>query len=333
MHEDPLQSARRIRGEVERSWTMRRAFVTGATGFIGSHVVKSLLAEGVEVRALVRPGPSGEVRVPPQSLLTDLKVELVPGDLQRPDMWCQSLGDCEVVFHVAAFYSSVPTDHARLYAVNVGGTQTLLRAAADAGVQRVVHTSTIGTIGQQVDHSPATEDTPFNLWRSSSHYVRSKWLGETVALWWNNRGLPVTVVHPTAPIGPGDWKPTATGQRILDFLAGKRPDYVAGAMNLCPVPDIAAGHVLAARRGQAGRRYILGLGNGNLTEAGFLRLLSQVTGLPVPSSLSRGRYRRPYTLVADPRRAVEELGVPQSDLRTALAEAVAWYLEMRVRQA
>ncbi|HSN78136.1 MAG TPA: NAD-dependent epimerase/dehydratase family protein [Anaerolineae bacterium] len=268
--------------------TLTHAFVTGAAGFVGGHIVRQLAAAGVRVTALARA---------PQAALPG--VAWVQGDLLEP------------------------ADAAALYQVNVGGTQAVLAAAAEAGVQIVVHTSTIGTIGRPLDGSPADEETPFNLWRGASDYVRSKWLGEAAALWWKERGLPLVVVHPTAPVGAGDRKPTATGQRIVAFLAGRRPNYPSGGMNLCSVVDVAAGHLLAAQRGQPGRRYILGHTAGNLDEAGFLALLTQASGLPTPTERQAGR--RPLSLTANPRRAIEELGMPQSDLRQAVAEAVAYY--------
>lgn len=298
--------------------TVQVAFVTGAAGFIGAHLVRRLVAEGVAVRALAR-------RVPSADGAASAAVEWIEGDLLAPETWSQRLAGCDAVFHLAALYSPRPEDARLLYAVNVGGAQAVLQAAADAGVGCVVHTSTVGTLGRPADGSPATEDTPFNLWPIASDYVRSKWLGEAVALWWNARGLPVVVVHPTAPVGAGDHKPTATGQRIVDFLAGRRPDFPSGGMNLCPVADIAAGHWLAARRGRPGRRYILGHRGGNLDEAAFLTLLAEVSGRPIPPPVQRPAGRRPLSLTADPRRAVEELGMPQSDLRAALAEAVAYY--------
>ncbi len=298
--------------------TVRTAFVTGAAGFVGSHLVHRLAAEGVAVRALAREGRPAAAPAAPG-------VEWIEGDLTAPQGWADRLAGCDVAFHLAALYSPRPEDARLLYAVNVGGTQAVLAAAAAAGVACVVHTSTIGTIGRPTDGSPATEDAPFNLWPTASDYVRSKWLGEAAALWWNQRGLPVIVVHPTAPIGAGDHKPTATGQRIVDFLAGRRPDYPSGGMNLCPVVDIAAGHWLAARHGRPGRRYILGHANGNLDEATFLALLAQVSGCPAPPPTVRAAGRRPQSLTANPQRAIVELGMPQSDLIAALAAAVAYY--------
>lgn len=301
--------------------TLTHAFVTGAAGFVGGHVVRALSEAGVPVTALAR---SPHDALPPE-LARLPGVEWVQGDLLEPAGWADRLHGCDALFHIAALYSARPADAAALYQVNVAGVQAVLGAAAAAGVQIVVHTSTIGTIGRPAGGAPADEDCPFNLWPAASDYVRSKWLGEAAALWWcSQRGLPVVVVHPTAPVGPGDRKPTATGQRVVDFLAGRRPDYPSGGMNLCPVQDIAAGHLLAAQRGQSGRRYILGHRAGNLDEAGFLALLAQVSDLPVPPPSSQASSRRPLSLTANPQRAIAELGLPQSDLAAAAAAAVAF---------
>jgi dihydroflavonol-4-reductase len=301
--------------------SVSHAFVTGGAGFVGGHVVRRLSAAGVRVTALARRPRSA---LPPE--LAGLPgVRWLQGDLLEPAGWAEGLQGCDALLHVAALYSWQPADRAALYAVNAGGTQAVLAAAAAAGVQVVVHTSTVGTLGRPRDGAPAEEGTPFNLWPGASDYVRSKWLGEAVALWWNQRGLPVVVVHPTAPVGAGDGRPTATGQRIVDFLAGRRPPFPSGGMNLCPVADIAAGHLLAALRGDAGQRYILGHAAGNLDEAGFLGLLAEVSGLPVPPPVAGPAGRGPLSLTANPQRAIDELGLPQSDLRQAMAEAVAFY--------
>lgn len=306
--------------------TLTHAFVTGAAGFVGGRVVRALSEAGVRVTALAR---APRAALPPE-LAGLAGVEWVQGDLLEAAGWADRLHGCDALFHAAALYSALPADAPALYRVNVGAAQAVLAAAAAASVQIVVHTSTIGTIGRPAGGAPADEDCPFNLWPSASDYVRSKWLGEAAALWWwSQRGLPVVIVHPTAPVGAGDRKPTATGQRIVDFLAGRRPGYPDGGMNLCPVEDIATGHLLAAQRGQPGRRYILGHVAGNLDEAGFLALLAQASGLPIPPPVGQAASRRPLSLTANPQRAIEELGLPQSDLAAAAASAVAFHRSTR----
>lgn len=299
------------------SAALSTAFVTGGAGFVGGRVLRALAARGVEVRALHR-GPL------PSELATLAGIEWVMGDLLQPAGWAERLVGCGAVFHLAARYSAHAADAALLYRINTGGTRALLAAAATAGVSTVIHTSTIGTIGRRGDGLPPDEHIPFNLWSTASAYVRSKWLGEAVARWWAARGLRVMIVHPTAPVGAGDHKPTATGQRIVDFLAGQRPDYPAGGINFCPVQNIADGHLLAAAHGQPGRAYILGHTAGNLDEGTFLDLLAKVSGHPIPPALSTRRPRGPQSLAADPRRAVQELGMPQTSLHAAFAEAVAF---------
>ena len=274
---------------------------------------------GVQVRALTRSGAATERGDLPAG------IEWVTGDLLEPDAWQERLRGCDVLFHVAAFYSPRPEDARQMHAVNVSGTRNILEAAAAAGVGRVVHTSTVGVVGRPADGSLPDERTPFNLWRTGSEYVRSKWLGEAAALLWNRRGLDVVVVQPTAPVGAGDTKPTATGQRFADFVAGRRPDYPAGGINLCPVQDIAVGHILAAELGQTSQRYIFGHREGNLSEEAFLTLLSNVSGLSTPPAVGRTSGKRPSSLTADPSRAIAELGLPQSSLREAFAASVATY--------
>ena len=159
-----------------------------------------------------------------------------------------------------------------MYEINVGGTKTLFKAARRAGVERIVYTSTIGTIGRPADGSLPTEEDEFNLWDSSSHYARSKHLAETIALSMAQDGMPIVIVNPCAPIGAGDVKPSSSGQRILDYLAGRTPSFLEGGINFVSVRDVAAGHVLAARRGQAGQRYILGNAGTNLMRSDFYRI-------------------------------------------------------------
>ncbi|MGQ9585493.1 MAG: NAD-dependent epimerase/dehydratase family protein [Anaerolineae bacterium] len=314
-----------------------RVFVTGATGFVGGNLVQVLLSQGLDVVALSRTGEA-----PPH--LAGLPVTWVRGDLA--DAGCSlemMMRACAWVFHVAALYSTDPALAPLMYAVNVGGTKRVLVAAERAGVERVVHTSTVGTLGRREDGLPPNEEVPFNLWERASHYARSKYLGEVAALEWAGRGLPVVVVNPCAPVGPGDHKPTSTGRRILDYLQGRMPSYLDGGINFVHVRDVAWGHLLAARFGEPGRRYILGHLDGNLRREDFLRLMARASGQPAPrtpgprwhtrlaglwrsSTLSQPTHR-PEALTADPHRAVCELGLPQTDLQEAFAEAVAWFRE------
>jgi dihydroflavonol-4-reductase len=215
-----------------------------------------------------------------------------------------------------------------MVAVNVAGTSALLGACARAGVRRVIYTGTIGTVGRppMTDALP-DEDTPFNLWNGASHYVRSKYLGELVARGWSEAGLNVVLVKPAAPVGAGDARPTATGTRILAALEGRATPYPPGGINYAPVQDIALGHILAAERGLPGRAYILGHRDGNLNEAAFQKMIAQVahTRTIRLASQRAGAGQLPAALTANPSRAIRELGLPQSDLVAAFAEAVAWY--------
>ncbi len=313
-----------------------RAFVTGATGFIGGLVLRELVADGVQVRALVRPGHDAQ-------WLERLGVEVAWGDLRDRESLVAAMEGCDTLFHVAAFYSTGEADSALMYETNVVGTRNILQAAAGLRYARVVVTSTIGTIGRPAEGSLPNEDTEFNLWDSCSHYVRSKYLAELLALNMAREGLPVVVVNPTSPIGPGDVKPSSSGRRVLDALQGRVPSFPPGGLNLVAARDVARGHILAARRGQPGRRYILGNVNGNMTRDEFLRLMSEVAGIRVAQpprqsplravrqALAGGTSARrgflPPALTCDCRRAVEELGMPQTPIRQALAEAVAWFRE------
>jgi dihydroflavonol-4-reductase len=288
-----------------------------------------------------------------------LDVEVSVGDLLDENGLIEALRGCTVLYHVAAFYSTAEADSQKMYEVNVRGTKTILRAALKAGLQRAVHTSTIGTIGQPMDGSLATEETPFNLWDRASHYAKSKYLAEVAALSMVKSGLPVVVVNPCAPVGPRDVKPSSTGQRILDYLQGKRPSFVPGGINFVSVEDVADGHILAAEKGLVGERYILGNRDGNLLLPDFLALMERLSGVKSPPSTARRRWDgallwsklspqlrgaplrfgqtragsratqdyRPMSLTCDPSKAIRELGLPQTSLETAFSEAIAWFKE------
>ena len=249
---------------------MSLVLVTGASGFVGWHVAHLLLTQGYRVRALCRPA----------SRVRDLDVECVPGDLRDPMSLARAVEGCELLFHVAADYRLWSKRPQELYHSNVDGTRNVLEAAASAGLKRIVYTSTVGCIGMPQD-ALGDESTPVSLADMAGHYKRSKWLAEQIALEKARSGLPVVIVNPTAPVGDHDWKPTPTGQIILDFLRGKMPAFVDTGLNLVDVRDVAQGHLLAAERGRPGERYILG--SENLTLEQILARLANITGRPKPS--------------------------------------------------
>jgi len=320
----PEVPSARERDAAPESFRGARVFLTGGNGFVGGHVAAALVAAGAAVVALVRPGsgPGALAELPAGS------VTVVWGDLAgEPDGWKAALAGCRYCFHLAALYAG-PGQAEQMYAVNVRGTNRLLAACAEAGVARVVHTSTVGCVGRPDDpRALPDESIRFNLWHSASPYVRSKYLGELVARAWNSAGLPVVIVQPTAPVGPGDARPTATGARIRAALRGEAILYPPGGVNHVPVQDVAAGHLLAALRGVPGERYILGHCDGNLDHAAFLRMVARAAGRPSPAA-ARPRPQTgqmPQALTVNPSRAVHELGLPQSDLQQAFAAATAWF--------
>jgi dihydroflavonol-4-reductase len=315
------------------------AFVTGANGFLGAALVKHLLALGWQVRCLLRPG--AEVLA-----LQDLPVASIEGDLRRPESYRHALAGCTALFHLAALYTHDPRREAEMMEVNAEGTRIVLEAGREAGIARMVYVGTIGVIGQPTDGSLATEDTPFNLPQPSA-YVRSKLAGEQQALALAAAGAPVVIVHPVAMLGAGDWRPTASGRRVLAVLCGRTPSYPPGGINWAPVDDVARGLILAAERGVPGRRYILGHAQGNLDRRAFVGLIAaaaQRQGLPFPALGLRQRLRHrlaglrrqrpadrtvaeggPERLTCNPARAIAELGMPQSSLTAAAEAAVRWY--------
>lgn len=244
-----------------------RALVTGATGFVGAAVARALLASGARVRVLARAGAD-------RRNLEALPVEVVAGDLTDAASLQQAVAGCEALFHVAADYRLWAPDPAPLYRANVEGTRNILAAARAAGVRRIVHTSSVATVGLPPDGSPGEEGTPVSLEDMIGHYKRSKFLGEQVALEAARAGDPVVIVNPSTPIGPGDVKPTPTGQIVIDAATGRTPAYVDTGLNIVHVDDVATGHLLAFERGRIGERYILGGENLALRD-----ILTQVTAL------------------------------------------------------
>jgi dihydroflavonol-4-reductase len=321
-----------------------RAFVTGGTGFIGGAVVRRLLQEGHQVRALVRPGSDTQQ-------VEGLPVERVAGDLRDAESLRRGVQGCDVVFHVAALYAYWGYPWEEFYQTNVEGTRNLMQASLEEGVERVVYTSSIAVLGSNQDGTPATEEAPSSLEDRIGPYQRSKFLAEEVARDFAREGLPVVIVNPSTPVGVGDHKPTPTGQIIVDFLNGRMFGYLETGLNVVDVDVVAAGHLLAAERGRLGERYILG--GENLTLKQVLDILAEVSGRPpvsfrVPrwlalsfayldTGLARLNQGRTPTATPDKvrlsrryewfdtRKAVEELGLPESSSREAFGKAVEWY--------
>ena len=329
----------------------REILVTGATGFVGHHVAKRLIERGCEINVLSRPNS----RRDNLNALPKGSYEVVEGDLTDAESLKRAMRGVRTLYHVAADYRLWSKDPQELYRANVDGTRTLLQIAMDSGVERVVYTSTVGALGIPKDGSCGTEDTPVSESNMIGHYKRSKFLGERAAQEFADRGLSLVIVNPSTPVGENDIKPTPTGRIILDFLNRKIPAYVDTGLNLIDVRDCAEGIILAGERGRSGERYILG--NRNMTLQEMLEALSAITGLPAPKvrlpygvawlavgienvfadRILRREPEHPfegvkmakYKMFFDATKAVNELGLPQSDPREALRRAVEWFRENR----
>ena len=257
-----------------------KAFITGGTGFLGSHVARVLAEQGADLRLLVRPG--SDLRN-----LQALNAETASGDLRDPASLETAMAGCDTVFHVAADYRLWVRDPDEMYRSNVEGTRALLEAAGRKGVRRVVYTSSVATMGFTSSGRPADEDSPVALGDMIGHYKRSKFMAEQIAMELGRRGeMNVVTVNPTTPVGEQDIKPTPTGRIVVDFLKRKFPAYVETGLNLVDVRECARGHVAALEKGRSGERYILG--GENLTLKQILDKLGMITGLPSP------RVKLPY---------------------------------------
>jgi len=320
-----------------------KVFVTGATGFIGASLVRELLTEGCPVRALVRPGSD-------RRNLAGLDLELWEGDLRDRGSLERGLAGCDTLYHAAADYRLWTRRPADMYEINVDGTRNILEAALKRGLSRVVYTSSVGTLGNPGNGVPGNESTPVTLADMVGHYKKSKFLAEREAESFVARGVPLVIVNPSTPVGALDVKPTPTGKIIVDFLNRRMPAYLDTGLNLIDVTDCARGHLLAARHGRVGEKYILG--SENLTLREIFTMLAEITGLPAPKvrlpytpillaayvneALSRITSREPLIPLAgvqmarkfmffDASRAVKELGLPQSPVADALRKAVEWF--------
>ena len=250
-----------------------RAFVTGATGFLGAHVARVLAEQGADLRLLVR--PTSDLRN-----LEGINADRVTGDLRSAASLEKAVAGCEVVFHVAADYRLWVRDPEQMYRSNVEGTRALLEAARKNGVRRVVYTSSVATMGFTSNGRVADEESPVALADMIGHYKRSKFMAEQVAIEAGRNGQEVVIVNPSTPIGEMDIKPTPTGRIVVDFLKRKFPAYVDTGLNLVDATECARGHILALEKGRSGERYILG--GENLTLKQILDKLAAITGLPSP---------------------------------------------------
>ncbi len=322
--------------------------VTGGTGFIGNHVVQILLKRGYAVRCLALPTENTDC-------LDGLDVEIVRGDLARPDSLRPLVKGVDGLIHLAAIYALWLKDPSLMYRINVEATRALMAMAVEEKVTKIVFTSSIAALGVAPDGQLANEDTPFNQWSTANDYVWSKYISQVEVQKMIGDGLPAVIVNPAFPFGPGDRAPTPTGEIVLNVMKGRLIGYLpAAGMNIVDVRDVAEGHVLAYEKGQIGRNYILG--NTNITQKDFIakvqavagsKILARVPDFAVPiavyKTLAKGMEMLaevsgvvPMTTVKtldtanqklyfQTRRAIEELGLPQTPIEQSLSDAVSWF--------
>ena len=308
-----------------------------------------LEARGHSVKALLR--PAADLRG-----LEGAQYEFVEGDLSNRRFLAEAMRGCDWCFHVAASYQLWMRDYRPMYAANVEGTRNVLQAATDAGCARIVYTSTVGCIGLPQNTggpiTPTNEECYSDLAAMTNDYKRSKFQAEQVAVELAERGAPIVIVNPTAPVGPRDVKPTPTGKVIVDFLHRAMPGYLDTGLNWVHVRDVCVGHILAAEKGRVGERYILGHAEGNWTLQEAFAVLEKLTGIPAPKmkvpysialsaayvseAIARVTGKPPkaplagvrmakYKMFFDPSKAIAELGLPQTPPEQALADAVDWF--------
>jgi dihydroflavonol-4-reductase len=323
-----------------------KAFITGATGFVGSHVARAYAAQGAELRLLTRSSSN-------TAALEGLKAEVVTGDLREATQLRSALTGCDALVHVAADYRLWVTDPDAMYAANVQGTRELLKLAREVGVPRVVVTSSVATMGFDAAGTIVDEATPVSIEQMIGHYKRSKYLGEQVAIEAARSGQHVMILNPTTPVGTDDAKPTPSGRIIVDFLNKRFPAYVDTGLNLVDVGEVARMHVVALERGTPGERYILG--GENLTLKQILDKMAAISGLPsptvrVPHAVAMGFAFFDETLMGkilkkEPRATVEavrmgkkkmfassvkaerDLGLKQVPVEASLRAAMEWFVE------
>jgi dihydroflavonol-4-reductase len=325
---------------------MSKVLITGATGFIGNHVTRLCLEQGDAVRVMVMPGED-------RSPLNGMDVEFVEGNLLDPESLRQAVRGMEKLYHLAALFAVWTRDPDLHYKINVEGARHMMQAARAANLEKIVYTSSIAAIGTDGKGTPSTEETPFASWHFASEYIMSKYISHLEVKGMVKDGLPVTMVLPALPFGPGDRAPTPTGTMIIRTLKGQMKNYWDGGVCPVDVRDVAAGHVLAMAKGRVGESYILGNSSTNMTNREFLQLIGRVAGVDnvatqeisaammrrvakIAEFFSKLTGRAPATTVknsayamehfyVDASKAVEELGLPQTPIETALNDSIEWF--------
>jgi len=322
-----------------------KKLVTGATGFIGSAIVRELIRDGEDIRVLIR-------KTSNTRNIDNLDVERAFGDIRDGDSMRKALKGCDTLYYTAAHFAHWTPDKKLPYEINVEGTKTSLNAALDAGVERVVYTSTNNTMGAHGADIPANESAEFNHQDTGDNYSMSKYLGEIEAKKFVAKGLPIVIVNPTIVIGAHDIKPTPSGKMIIDIANKDMPGYIEGGVNIIDVEDVARGHILAAKKGRVGERYLFG--NENMSVSDYFRLISEVAGVKPPKikipyylaialgyMFELGAYitkKPPVTTASEVKigrkyefydcsKAVKELGLPQTPIRASIERAVNWFRE------
>ncbi len=323
-------------------------FITGATGFVGAAVARDLLARGHRLRALVRPKND-------RRNLEGLELELIEGDLANPETYRTALKGCQALFHVAADYRIWVPDPSTMHRINVDGTHALMEAALSAGVERIVYTSSVATLGTRSDGIPTNEDTPVSLADMIGVYKKSKYLAEQIVhRMIRQHNLPAVIVNPSTPIGPRDIKPTPTGRIITEAAKGKIPAFVDTGLNIAHVDDVAQGHWLAFEKGKIGERYILG--GDNLGLGDILKIIAGIVNRPTPTIKIPRRLLYPLAFSAEVGarfsgkepfvtldalrmakkkmffsclKAERELGYKARPAHNAIADAIAWFREYK----
>ncbi len=321
-----------------------KKLVTGSTGFIGSAITRELIKNGEEVKVLIR-------KTSDTLNIDKLDVERVYGDIRDGDSMKRALSGCDTLYFTAAYFAHWAPDPKLLYDINVGGTKASLQAALEVGVEKVIYTSTNNAIAAS-GSVPANEEKAFNYWESGDHYSMSKYIAENEARIFVTRGLPVVMVNPTLVIGTNDIKPTPSGQMIIDVIKQKMPGYIDGGINIVDVEDVARGHILAAKKGRVGERYLLG--NRNFTVQDYLKLIADIAGVKPPAvklpyhiALALGHIfevaasitkKTPVVTASEVRigkmtewydcsKAVNELGLPQTPIEMTIRKAINWFEE------